>query len=36
MLSGGITGRKGDPSGTRLETPRQHSGVGTSGPEGAV
>lgn len=34
MLSGGITKGKGDSTGTRLETPRQHSGVGTSGPEG--
>jgi len=34
MLSGGITKRKRDSTGTRLETPRQHSGGGTSGPEG--
>jgi len=35
MLSGGITKRKGgDPTGTRRETPRQHSWIGTSGPEG--
>jgi len=34
MLSGGITKWKGDSTGTRLETPRQHSGVRTSRPEG--